>query len=92
MSTAGVLVVEDDAFTLSTLCAALRQHGVVVVGEASSAAQAILLANELQPSAALIDLDLGKGPTGIDLARPPIPARYPAGATGIVPTVHPVVQ
>ena len=69
MSTAGVLVVEDDAFTLSTLCAALRQHGVVVVGEASSAAQAILLANELQPSAALIDLDLGKGPTGIDLAH-----------------------
>ena len=69
MSTAGVLVVEDDAFTLSTLCAALRQHGVVVVGEASSAAQAILLAKELRPSAALIDLDLGKGPTGIDLAH-----------------------
>ena len=69
MTAAGVLVVEDDAFTLSTLCAALRQHGVVVVGEASSAAQAILLAKELQPSAALIDLDLGKGPTGIDLAH-----------------------
>lgn len=69
MNTNRVLVVEDDAFTRSALCAALRQHDVHVLGEASSVAEAIRLTIELQPSAVLIDLDLGKGPTGIDLSH-----------------------
>ena len=69
MNTNGVLVVEDDAFTRSALCAALRQHDVHVLGEASSVAEAIKSTIELQPSAVLIDIDLGKGPTGIDLSH-----------------------
>jgi DNA-binding NarL/FixJ family response regulator len=40
-----------------------------VVGEASSPAIAIGMVNKLSPDVVLIDLDLGKGPTGIDLAH-----------------------
>lgn len=64
----GVLVVEDDALTRSTMAAALRAGGFDVVGEATSAAHALRLADELTVDAALIDLDLGRGPTGLDLA------------------------
>jgi DNA-binding NarL/FixJ family response regulator len=64
-----VMVVEDDPFTRSTLCAALRIHGITLVGESESATNALALAKSLLPSAVLIDLDLGKGPTGIDLSH-----------------------
>jgi DNA-binding NarL/FixJ family response regulator len=61
-----VLLVEDDDFTRSTLTAALERHGVVVTHAVSSARDALTLV-EL-PEVALLDLDLGPGPTGIDLA------------------------
>lgn len=67
-SAARVLVVEDNDFTRTTLCGALRGAGVHVVGDTGSAAEAIDLATELRPDVALLDLDLGRGPTGIDLA------------------------
>jgi DNA-binding NarL/FixJ family response regulator len=64
-----ILVVEDDAFTRTTLCNALRLHRLIVVGDASSAAIAIGMVNKFSPDVVLIDLDLGRGPTGIDLAH-----------------------
>ncbi len=67
--TTRVLVVEDDAFTRTTVCAALRFHGLLVVGEAATAREGLALAVTTEPDAALLDLDLGGGPTGIDLAR-----------------------
>ena len=63
-----VMVVEDDAFTRTTLCAALRGCGVNVVADTASAAQALDLAASHEPHAALLDLDLGPGPNGIDVA------------------------
>ena len=64
-----ILVVEDDAFTRTTLCNALRLHRLNVVGEAPSPSIAMGMVNKLSPDVVLIDLDLGKGPTGIDLAH-----------------------
>ncbi len=65
---ARVIVVEDDAFTRATLCGALRDEGVNVVGDAASGSEALALATSLSPHAAVIDLDLGGGPNGIDVA------------------------
>lgn len=62
----GLLLVEDDAFTRSTLAAALQRHGFLNVVAVGQAREALALA-ELPP-VALLDLDLGPGPTGIDLA------------------------
>lgn len=64
-----IIVVEDDTFTRSTVCAALKLHGFVVVAESESASAALELTSKLLPSVALLDLDLGKGPTGVDLAH-----------------------
>ncbi len=63
-----VLVVEDNAFTRTTVCGALRDAGLNVVADTASAAEALDLAARHAPDAALLDLDLGEGPTGIDLA------------------------
>ena len=68
MEVHSVMVVEDDSFTRSTLCTALTSLGIKIVAETGSIKDAISLAREHKPDACLIDLDLGKGPTGIDLA------------------------
>lgn len=65
----GVMVVEDDSFTRSTLCTALTSLGIEIVADTGSVKDALSLAKEHKPAACLIDLDLGKGPTGIDLAH-----------------------
>ncbi len=62
------LVVEDNDFTRMTLCGALDAAGVDVVADAATAREALAAARELRPDAALLDLDLGDGPTGVDLA------------------------
>jgi DNA-binding NarL/FixJ family response regulator len=67
-SSVRVLVVEDDTLTRSTMAAALTGNGMNVVGEAATAAAAIRIFAEIGADVALIDLDLGSGPTGIDLA------------------------
>lgn len=63
-------VCEDDHFTRSMLTAALEQAGVKVVISSSFAADALqALAHETAPDAFVIDLHLGDGPTGLELAR-----------------------
>lgn len=63
-----VLVVEDNPFTRTTLCGALENEGVRVVAGVDSAARALETADRLRPDAALVDLDLGEGPSGADFA------------------------
>jgi len=63
-----VLVVEDDAFTRSMIVSALQIQGIDVVSESSSVGFAIKTARLIRPDVAILDLDLGTGPTGIDLA------------------------
>ena len=64
-----IMIVEDDSFTRSTLCAALQSLGLNVIADSGSAKEALVLGRTHMPNVALIDLDLGKGPTGIDLAH-----------------------
>ena len=63
-----VLIVDDDIFALTMLRNTLEGLNYSVVGEAFSASQAIEVAKQTQPAIALVDLDLGEGPTGIDVA------------------------
>lgn len=63
-----VLVVEDEGFTSGLLCAALKGAGFDVHA-ASSAAEARRAVADFDPDAALIDLNLGAGPNGVDLAH-----------------------
>lgn len=63
-----VLIVEDDGLTRSSVASALRLQGLNVVGEASSASVAMRLAREGNPDLAVLDLDLGAGPNGADIA------------------------
>lgn len=64
-----VLLVDDDPFTLLGLASTVRAFNVEVVAEAGDAPTAMRAAHEHRPDAAIVDLDLGEGPTGIDLAR-----------------------
>jgi two-component system, NarL family, nitrate/nitrite response regulator NarL len=64
-----VAVVEDDPFTRTMLVASLGAHGVEVVVETDTPAVALQLSAIHRPSVALLDLHLGEGPTGIDLAH-----------------------
>ena len=63
-----VLVVEDEAFTSGLVCAALRGGGFEVRA-ASSAAEARREVANFDPDAAVIDLNLGAGPNGVDIAH-----------------------
>jgi len=63
-----VLVVEDDGFTRMLLRGQLEQLGYEVVADTGAAAEALDAAISLRPDVALLDLDLGRGPTGIDVA------------------------
>ncbi|MCF8530123.1 MAG: response regulator transcription factor [Candidatus Nanopelagicales bacterium] len=63
-----VMLVEDNDFTRSTVAAALRVEQCDVVASVSSAKEAVNSASELDFDCAVIDLHLGSGPSGIDLA------------------------
>ncbi len=63
-----VMLVEDDDFTRSMIVSALQLQDLDVVCETSSAGPALKLAETLRPNAAVVDLDLGIGPNGIDVA------------------------
>lgn len=74
-------ICEDDPFTLATLTASLEFEDVEVVISTASPNQALEQFTEKTPNAMLIDLHLGDGPTGLDLAQS-IRSKHPE--TGIV--------
>jgi len=63
-----VMLVDDHALVRSAIRQALEAPDVVVVGEASSAEQAMELATELRPDVLLLDIDL-PGLSGIEAVR-----------------------
>ena len=69
MNTVRALVVENDPFTLASLVSALEYQRVSVVARATTAREGLELQLEHSPDVALLDLDLGVGPTGFDLAH-----------------------
>lgn len=74
-------ICEDDPFTLATLTASLEFEGVEVIISTASPNQALEQFSEETPNAMLIDLHLGDGPTGLDLAQS---IRSKSPETGIV--------
>lgn len=66
--TGRVLIVEDDGFTRMLLRSQVEQLGHTVTADAASATRALTAVASAAPDVALLDLDLGRGPTGIDLA------------------------
>lgn len=68
MSPLRVLLVEDNSFTRSTVASALTAEGLVVASAVSSASDAMDAARVNECDCAVIDLHLGPGPTGIDVA------------------------
>jgi len=63
-----VLIVNDDAFELSTLSAALRLHTVDIIGEAHTIPVAQNLFKSLQPDVVIVDIQFC-GEEGVALAR-----------------------
>ena len=64
-----VLVIEDDDFTRMMLVTSLSTIGLGKIYSSATAVGALKLAHKHMPSVALIDLHLGEGPTGLDVAR-----------------------
>ena len=69
MPNESILVVDDDDFTRFLLVRTLRDLGFENVTDAATAAQALAGARTAVPDAAILDLDLGPGPNGIDCAH-----------------------
>lgn len=63
------LVIEDDDLMRVSLVAALASADVDVVASAKTSAEALEHAHTLFPQVALVDLHLGRGPTGVDVAH-----------------------
>ena len=64
-----VLVVDDDDFTRTLVSTLVESLGHRVVARSSAVGEAMALAAKEEPDLALLDLDLGEGPTGVDLAH-----------------------
>jgi DNA-binding NarL/FixJ family response regulator len=64
-----VVVADNHSLTLSGVADSLQAHGLKVVGQGMSAAEAIDLVKDLSPDALVTDLDFGPGPTGLDIAQ-----------------------
>jgi len=63
------LIVDDDDFTRFLLARTLRTFGFTDVADANSAAPAMETFAHTRPDVVILDLDLGPGPTGIDLGH-----------------------
>ena len=62
------LIVDDSESFLDSASRLLAAQGVEVVGRASSGAEAVLLAQKLEPDVALVDVQLGHE-DGLELTR-----------------------
>lgn len=63
------LVVDDDDFTRTLVASMVESFGYDVIGTAGAVTEAMSIAHEKHPRLAMVDLDLGEGPTGVDLAH-----------------------
>lgn len=68
MALASVMIIEDDTFAATTLEAALVFSGFEVVGHFQTARAALNLLTAQSVDVAVLDIDLGPGPTGVDIA------------------------
>lgn len=68
MALASVLLVEDDVFSRSALAAALQGADLEVKAEVANAKDSLAAVKKFAIDVAVIDLDLGPGANGIDIA------------------------
>ena len=68
MTARRVLLVEDEDFTRTAVASSLEAAGFSVVA-VSCVAEAMTALDECDPHALVTDLDLGPGPTGVDLLK-----------------------
>jgi len=80
------LVVEDDGMVASLIATALERANFEVE-KAASVAEARRAVDKFDPDVVLIDISLGDGPTGIDLAK--ILHRSRPDIAGLILTKHP---
>lgn len=66
---ARVIIVDDDDFTRTLVGTLVASFGHEVCARASAVTEAMARADETRPDLAVLDLDLGEGPTGLDLAH-----------------------
>ena len=71
---ATVFLVEDEELVAMQLEAGLQDLGYTVVGHALSGYQAIREIPKLSPDVVIMDVNLGTGPTGIDVAKRVMPS------------------
>ena len=64
-----VLLIEDDSFIRTTLSELIHQKGFNLVGSVDNAEEALILQQLHKPEVLVTDLDLGAGPSGLDIAR-----------------------
>ena len=64
-----VLLVEDDALIALAADEALQESGFLVCGSVATEAAALRLAAEHSPDFAVVDLDLGRGGSGLKVGR-----------------------
>jgi DNA-binding NarL/FixJ family response regulator len=63
-----LLIVDDNVHFLDAVRGLLEADGICVVGTATTSAEGLRLAAELQPDVTLVDIDLGEE-SGFDVAR-----------------------
>ena len=64
-----VLIVEDEALTRTLISKALESAMFDVIGSVNTPTLAMKLFLEFKPDVILLDVDLGSGPSGIDIAN-----------------------
>jgi len=64
-----LLILENDIFAANFMKASLTQYDFTSIEIANTAASAMKLFQELKPLACLLDIEIGVGPNGIDVAR-----------------------
>jgi DNA-binding NarL/FixJ family response regulator len=64
-----LLLVEDDQIILTMMSKAVEAEGFKLLGATTNVVDAVESFKKNQPDVAIIDIDLGAGPTGIDLAN-----------------------
>jgi DNA-binding NarL/FixJ family response regulator len=63
-----IIIVEDDPLIKSSLTSGLTSLGIEVVGSTDNGPEAVQLTVAHKPRVAVLDLDLGEGPTGVDIS------------------------
>jgi len=64
-----VVLIDDDLFTRTTLTAALAGSGINVLSVAENGSIGLEAVKNLNPDVVIADLDLGPGPSGIDICH-----------------------